>query len=75
MGNVQHPMTTQAREERAREAAIRREYLQESFTISIRKARERWMRFADQVTQGDENLKFTRDNALRDVEALETTPR
>jgi superfamily II DNA or RNA helicase len=71
MGNVQHPMTTQAREERAREAAIRREYLQESFEISIKKAKDRWMRFADLVNQGDENLKLIRDNALRDVEALE----
>ncbi|MEJ7792957.1 MAG: helicase-related protein [Gaiellaceae bacterium] len=71
MGNVQHPMTTLAREERVAEAAIRKEYLQESFEISIRRARERWMRFADQVAQGDENLKLTRDNALRDVEALE----
>jgi len=71
MGNVQHPMTTRAREERVAEAAIRKEYLQESFEISIRRARERWMRFADQVAQGDENLKLTRDNALRDVEALE----
>ena len=71
MGNVQHPMTTRAREERVAEAAIRREYLQESFKISIRRAKERWMRFADKVAQGDENLKLTRDNALRDVEALE----
>ena len=29
------------------------------------------MKFADEVAQGDENLKLTRDNALRDVEALE----
>jgi superfamily II DNA or RNA helicase len=70
MGNVQHPMTTRAREERVSEAAIRKEYLETSFEISIRKAQERFMRFADQVAQGRDELKLVRDNAARDVEAL-----
>ena len=70
MGNVQHPMTTRAREDRVGEAAIRKEYLEASFEISIRKAQTRFMRFADEVAQGREELKLVRDNAARDVEAL-----
>ncbi len=35
-----------------REVEIRRSTCEESFEISIRRARERWMRFADQVAQG-----------------------
>ena len=64
-------MTRRRRDGASREVEIRRKYLEESFTISIRRARERWMRFADEVTQGREELKLVRDNALRDVEALE----
>jgi superfamily II DNA or RNA helicase len=71
MANVQYEMTARVRAERTREVEIRRKYLEESFTVSIRRARERWMRFADEVTQGREELKLVRDNALRDVQALE----
>ena len=71
MAQVQYEMTAKIRDERSRDVEIRRKYLEESFMISIRRARERWMRFADEVTQGREELKLVRDNALRDVEALE----
>jgi superfamily II DNA or RNA helicase len=71
MAHVQYEMTAKVRAERTADVEIRRKYLEESFTISIRKARERWMRFADEVTQGREELKLVRDNALRDAEALE----
>jgi superfamily II DNA or RNA helicase len=70
MGNVQHPMTTKTREERVTQAAIRKEYLEASFAISIRKAEQRYLRFADEVAQGRDELKLVRDNAARDVEAL-----
>ncbi len=71
MAQVQYQMTAQIRDERTREVEIRRKYLEDSFTISIRRARERWMRFADEVTQGREELKLVRDNAERDWKALE----
>jgi superfamily II DNA or RNA helicase len=71
MAQVQYEMTARIRDERSRDVEIRRKYLEESFMISIRRARERWMRFADEVTQGREELKLVRDNALRDVQALE----
>jgi hypothetical protein len=71
MAQVQYEMTAKVRTERTGDVEIRRKYLDESFMISIRRARERWMRFADEVTQGREELKLVRDNALRDVEALE----
>ena len=71
MANVQHEMREAAARERGREVEIRRKYLEESFTISIRKARERWMRFADEVAQGREEMKLVRDNADRDLKALE----
>jgi superfamily II DNA or RNA helicase len=71
MAQVQYQMTAQIREERARGVEIRHKYLEDSFTISIRRARERWMRFADEVTQGREELKLVRDNAERDWKALE----
>jgi hypothetical protein len=63
-------MTTRAREDRVSETAIRKEYLEASFAISIRKAQGRYMRFADEVAQGHEELRLVRDNALRDVDAL-----
>ena len=71
MANVQFEMTEQARTARKREVEIRRTYLGQSFEISIRKARERWMRFADQVAQGREEMKLVRDNAEREWQALE----
>jgi superfamily II DNA or RNA helicase len=71
MANVQHGMVKRIRDERTKEVEIRRAYLEESFTVSIRRARERWMRFADEVARGHEELKLVRDNALREVEALE----
>lgn len=71
MAQVQYELTAKVRAERSRDVEIRRKYLEESFRISIRRARERWMRFADEVTQGREELKLVRDNALRDVQALE----
>ena len=71
MAQVQYEMTAKVRAERSRDVEIRRKYLDESFRISIRRARERWMRFADEVTRGRESFKLARDNAMRDVEALE----
>jgi hypothetical protein len=71
MANVQFDMRERAAADRLREVEIRQKYLEESLTISIRRARERWMRFADEVAQGREEMKLVRDNALRDVEALE----
>jgi superfamily II DNA or RNA helicase len=71
MSHVQYPMVAGVRDERKREIEIRRSYLDESFTISIRKARERWMRFADQVNEGHDELRLVRDNAEREWKALE----
>lgn len=71
MSQVQYPMVSEAREERMSEVKIRREYLEASFAISVRKARDRWMRFADQVNEGKDELRLVRDNAERDWKALE----
>jgi superfamily II DNA or RNA helicase len=71
MAQVQYAMTAEVRDQRARELEIRHKYLEESFTISIRRARDRWMRFADEVSHGRDELKLARDNALREVEALD----
>jgi superfamily II DNA or RNA helicase len=71
MAQIQYPMVSGAREDRLREVKIRREYLEASFEISIRKARDRWMRFADQVNEGKDELRLVRDNAERDWKALE----
>lgn len=71
LANVQHEMREAASSERLREVDIRRKYLEESFRISIHKARERWMGFADEVAQGREQMKLVRDNADRDLKALE----
>lgn len=71
MATVQAPMVEEARKERLEEVDIRRKYLADSFELSIRKARERWMQYADEVAQGREEMKLVRDNALRDLDALE----
>src|SRR5207302_3072069 len=71
MAQVQYEMTAEVRDQRTREVEIRRKYLEESFMISIRRGRERWVRFADEVTQGREELKLARDNAGRGLPALE----
>lgn len=71
MAQVQYPMVSGVREDRKREIEIRRNYLEQSFEISIRKARERWMRFADQVNEGRDELRLVRDNAEREWKTLE----
>jgi superfamily II DNA or RNA helicase len=71
MARVQFEMRERAIAERKEEVEIRQKYLDEAFTISIRKANERWMRFADDVAEGREEMKLVRDNAMRDVQALE----
>lgn len=70
MVRVQHPKAEEVRDERLREVGIRRKYLEESFTLSIRKARDRWMQLADRAV-ADENYKLARDEAERRMKEIE----
>jgi len=69
--NVQHPLVQERRAEREREIQIRREYLEKSFTASIRAQQDRWAALAARVAAGEEAAKLARDEALKRVEELE----
>ena len=71
MARVQHAMAEDVRSERLGEVAIRRDYLKDAFTMSIRKARERWMGLASRVAHGEEAARLARDEAMKRAEELE----
>jgi superfamily II DNA or RNA helicase len=61
----------QLRAERARELAIRREYLERSFHELIKKRRNDWAALAARVAAGEEAFKLARDEAQKLVEETE----
>jgi superfamily II DNA or RNA helicase len=62
---------TSLREARGREVEIRREYVERSFHELIRRRREDWSRLAARVAGGEEDFRFARDEAQRQLDETE----
>jgi superfamily II DNA or RNA helicase len=62
---------TSLREQRRREVEIRREYVERSFHELIRRRREDWSRLAARVAGGEEDFRFARDEAQRQLDETE----
>lgn len=71
MVHVQQPMAGRVREERTEEVHVRREYLEESFELSVNKARNSWLALAQRVEKGEDAARLARDEAHRRLDAIE----
>lgn len=68
---VQYPLVKERKDERAREVAIRRDFLSQAYEASLKEARRKAMELASRVTPEDQDSRLARDRAFARVKELE----